>query len=218
MPELGENLTIDTNGVASPNADSTPGESVDGTVSPTNHEDVADRAASLLQGLRRDGGAEADIDGAAGGGGSLFSGPFGGGGGGGGGVGGGLGDDQDGASSRASSMRVRRRRESADDERRARRNRRGVANKVTGTPTQEEPPVGLGEEPIPEASPTEEKQAEAGDAEDGAAGDGAVASAAAAAENGDEHGDVVGVDAAAGSKVNEGMEPDGGSQRRDRQQ
>ena len=94
MPELGE--------VVGPNSpDPDVEDSTDLTVGdakqPLDGEEVADRAASLLQGLRRDG--EADGDGKA---------------------------DKVDISSRPDSIRIQRRRESADDERRARRTRRGV--------------------------------------------------------------------------------------------
>lgn len=111
--------------------------------SPTHGEDVADRAASMLQGLRRDGG-EGDAE-----------------------EGGHEPDEQDAAAARASSMRVRRRRESADDERRARRSRRGVATKssegggpLTTTTT-------LGEEAIPEVGPGDENGGGSGGDGDG---------------------------------------------------
>ena len=94
MPELGD--------VAGPNSpdqevDDSTDFSVGDAKQPLDGEDVADRAASLLQGLRRDG--EADGDGKA---------------------------DKVDISSRPNSIRIQRRRESADDERRARRTRRGV--------------------------------------------------------------------------------------------
>ena len=148
MPEVGEGPTpLDMNGAVV----STDGAAVDVGPTSLNHsEDVADRAASMLQGLRRDGGGggggDTDVD--------LEDSSLGlsiDGGDGGGDRGGGE-EDQD-ATPRASSMRVRRRRESADDERRARRTRRGVAST---TPAQEEARGSISSEPIAEVSPSEE--------------------------------------------------------------
>lgn len=88
-------------------------EASDGDVAPENlkDEDVADRAASLLEGLRGETGAEDDEDG------DKISLP------------------------RDDSIRIRRRRESAQDERAARRRRRQQASSATETTLGQQPRI-----------------------------------------------------------------------------
>ncbi|KAI9882939.1 MAG: hypothetical protein M1823_005310 [Watsoniomyces obsoletus] len=153
MPELGEVAGVTA---ASPDGESrTPNLTADDTIPMTfNSEDVADRAASMLQGLRRNGDGEGGVEG---------DGPE-------------EPEGGDGSGTRPNSIRVRRRRESADDERRARRTRRGV-------PAREGSQVKMGDESIAEVATGEEEEGgrESGEAE---AGDGEAGGAEADADAG----------------------------------